>query len=241
LYARGVADQAKRRTKAAHILIARGSRRRAGGNRFRLSGHPQEMHGSFTGFQQARHDLSDALKLQAARDVTDRSTGPPRSSVDILKRGACAGVSPLWRPPAFDRAHRGGGRERPDPPASRRSDRDPGAASRPRAAAPRGCSRGRGLGRRSLGVQPLFLTFLSDGPPVRGAGGVPRGAKPRAKRGRLAVTSRRPEPQSARDGPLICAVAGRPENGAFRQSGRSNSSYRLATLMASALTLPRSS
>jgi hypothetical protein len=31
-----------------------------------------------------------------------------------------------------------------------------------------------------LGVQPLFLTFLSDGPAVGGAGSVSHGAKPRA-------------------------------------------------------------
>src|ERR1700683_3216578 len=48
-----------------------------GGNKFRSSGLPQEMHGSFTGFQQARHDPSDASKRQAARHVD----GPaPRGS-----------------------------------------------------------------------------------------------------------------------------------------------------------------
>jgi hypothetical protein len=38
--------------------------------------------------------------------------------------------------------------------------------------------------------------------------GSPRSAEPRAKGCRLALTSRRPESQSARDGPLICAVVG---------------------------------
>jgi hypothetical protein len=44
--------------------------------------------------------------------------------------------------------------------------RDPRAASRTRAAAPRGSSRCGWLGRRHPGVQPLFLTFLRDGPHV---------------------------------------------------------------------------
>jgi hypothetical protein len=73
------------------------------------------------------------------------------------------------------------------------------------------------LGTTIPWVQPQFLTFLSDGPPAGCAGGVPRGAKPRAKRTRFALTSRGPESQSARDGPLICAVAG----GASLRTGHS--------------------
>ena len=83
---------------------------------------------------------------------------PRRAPREAASRG-----TRVWRPPAFDRAHRGGGRDRPDPPASRPADRDARAASRPRAAAPRESSRRGWLGRRRLGVRLLFLT---DGPHV---------------------------------------------------------------------------
>ena len=64
----------------------------------------------------------------------------------------------VWRAPALDRAHRGGGRDRPDPRASRLAGCDPRAASRARATAPRARSRRGWLGRRSLGVRLRFLT-----------------------------------------------------------------------------------
>src|SRR3989304_10453806 len=60
-----------------------------------------------------------------------------------------------------------------DPPAPRRADRDPGAASGPCAATRRGSAQPGWLGRRPSGAQPLFLTLLRDGPACRGAGGAP--------------------------------------------------------------------
>jgi hypothetical protein len=53
----------------------------------------------------------------------------------------------------------GGGGDRPDPPAPRRADRDFRAASRPRAVIPRENARPDRLGRRSVGVHLLFVTF----------------------------------------------------------------------------------
>jgi hypothetical protein len=53
--------------RLAHILVAPGLRSAAEAKiKFSLSGHPQEMHGSSTGFQQAGHDPSDnAFNRQA--------------------------------------------------------------------------------------------------------------------------------------------------------------------------------
>ncbi len=42
---------------------------------------------------------------------------PRRAPREAASRG-----TRVWRPPALDRAHRGGGRDGPDPPASRRAD-----------------------------------------------------------------------------------------------------------------------
>ena len=58
---------------------------------------------------------------------------------------------------------------------------DPRAVSRPLAADPRGSSRCGWLGRRFIGVQPLFLTFLSDGQPAGAPEVCPVGAEPRRR------------------------------------------------------------
>ncbi|OFW24881.1 MAG: hypothetical protein A3G21_02535 [Acidobacteria bacterium RIFCSPLOWO2_12_FULL_66_21] len=78
---------------------------------------------------------------------------PRRAPREAASRG-----TRVWRPPASDRAHRGGGRHRPDPSASRSADRGAGTPPRAGATAVREHSRSGGLGRRQFSVRPRFLT-----------------------------------------------------------------------------------
>jgi hypothetical protein len=71
LYARCVADQAKRRTKAAHILIVQGIRKRAGGNRFRC----QAFHKKCTVHSQDFNRL-DTIRLTRSSGGCSQRDGP---------------------------------------------------------------------------------------------------------------------------------------------------------------------
>jgi hypothetical protein len=82
--------------RRAHILVARGLRTGAGENKFSLSGLPQEMHGSSTGFQQARHDPSAMRSIGGRRAVVTRyrledGDGTPRSDRSARVRGILPG------------------------------------------------------------------------------------------------------------------------------------------------------
>ena len=66
-----------------------------------------------------------------------------------------AGLSALRRPPALDRADRGGRRHRPDPPTSRPADDDPRGASRASAAASCGGSDAAGGTKRPRRSTPV--------------------------------------------------------------------------------------